>query len=436
MYLNEKVYKVDFLAQDVSYIRELRYEMALSATNGVTDINIPKVEIKSNRSGSYACSQAPVENQTDTTKKIYIISCRATGDGYKTFINNDGKVTVYLDISVSTILESGQGTIKFIGGKFNTSPTNPERDISRLTDVNSGTLTYTKAFVDERDLTVELSSQNKTSSTTIPVKAIFNKLINQSSVTKSDFVLTGGVTMTNLSCSSATDQDNSLRTVCIASLKVNNTKKPATITVDFPKDKAEDKKYPRQEKAKTNSAAIQKVIEYEFATPKIFVGAPCTTESNSCSGLDNTPQLIAKAGIGDIAAQTSVSLYDNNSCSGDPIQSVLTTRDMPKVDLYDPSPLTKNQTKTYTVQVGSTCSSLDTTNAKEATYTYTGETIAPVKRLACMSNTTFGNESFAVGPFVENELSLCDATDMVDAKKCNAWQGNGTFNPECFTTGE
>ncbi len=25
---------------------------------------------------------------------------------------------------------------------------------------------------------------------------------------------------------------------------------------------------------------------------------------------------------------------------------------------------------------------------------------------------------------------------MVDAKKCNAWQGNGTFNPECLTTGQ
>jgi len=137
MHLNEKVYKVDFLAQDVSYIRELRYEMTLSATNSTPDINVPKIELKSNRSGSYACSQAPLENQTDVTKKIYIITCRAVGDGYKTFINNDGKMSVYLDLSVSTILSSGQGNIKFLGGKFSTTPTNTERDISRIANVEN-----------------------------------------------------------------------------------------------------------------------------------------------------------------------------------------------------------------------------------------------------------------------------------------------------------
>lgn len=33
-------------------------------------------------------------------------------------------------------------------------------------------------------------------------------------------------------------------------------------------------------------------------------------------------------------------------------------------------------------------------------------------------------------------MALCDAGDMVDAKKCNAWQGNATLNPECFPTGQ
>lgn len=223
------------------------------------------------------------------------------------------------------------------------------------------------AYVDTRDLTLELIAQDETSSTTIPVKAVFNKLINNASVSKSDFVLSGGVTLVNLLCNNATDNDNSLRTICVADLKVTNTKNPTTITVKFPAGKAQDK---TRGTPKDNLDATPKIIKYEFATPKIFVGAPCASESHSCSGVDNTPQLIAKAGIGDITARTSVSLYDNDSCSGAPIQTILTTRDMPKVDLYDPSPLSKNQVKTYTVQVGSTCSSLNTTEDRKATYTY------------------------------------------------------------------
>lgn len=45
------------------------------------------------------------------------------------------------------------------------------------------------AYVDTRDLTVELVAQNKTSSTTIPVKAVFNKLINIASVSEDDFMI-------------------------------------------------------------------------------------------------------------------------------------------------------------------------------------------------------------------------------------------------------
>jgi hypothetical protein len=47
------------------------------------------------------------------------------------------------------------------------------------------------AYVDTRDLTVELLAQPNTSSTTIPVRAVFNKLIKESSVGTEDFVVTG-----------------------------------------------------------------------------------------------------------------------------------------------------------------------------------------------------------------------------------------------------
>jgi hypothetical protein len=91
----------------------------------------------------------------------------------------------------------------------------------------------------------------------------------------------------------------------------------------------------------------------------------------------------------------------------------------------------------YSVKIGSSCSSLGSlANGKQAEYRYTGETIAQVDRLACMGNTTFQYPKFSVGPFVANPSTLCDAGDIVDTKKCNAWQGNATFNPECFATGQ
>ena len=89
MHLNKDVYKIDFQAQDVSYIRELRYEMALSATNGTSDINITKIEVNSDRAGSYACSLSPAANQTDMTKRVYTVTCRAVDDGYNTYIDNN-----------------------------------------------------------------------------------------------------------------------------------------------------------------------------------------------------------------------------------------------------------------------------------------------------------------------------------------------------------
>lgn len=109
---------------------------------------------------------------------------------------------------------------------------------------------------------------------------------------------------------------------------------------------------------------------------------------------------------------------------------------MPKVDLYEKTSLTNNETKIYSAKIGNSCSSLGTSVNKQASYTYTGPTIVQVDRLACMSSTTFQYTKFSVGPFVANSQTLCDAGDMVAAAKCNAWQGNATFNPECFPTGQ
>jgi hypothetical protein len=53
-----------------------------------------------------------------------------------------------------------------------------------------------------------------------------------------------------------------------------------------------------------------------------------------------------------------------------------------------------------------------------------------------MSTTTFQYPKISLTSFVPNNTPLCDTQDMVDPKKCNAWQGNGTFNAECFPTGQ
>ncbi len=434
MHLNESVYALNFRSQGDAYIKELTYEMTLSATNGHSDINVTKAEISSTRTGTYACSQTEV-TQTDVAKKVYTITCRAVGDGYQTTIDGNGDFTVNLNLSVSTIIATGAGTLKFTGGKFANTTNGTEKPLSRVPNLTPGSLKYIMAYVDPRDLSVDLLTQANTSSTTIPVKAVFNKLINISSVSLDDFVITGEVTPTNLDCTNSTDADNALRTVCSIDLEVDDIKNPATITVDFPAGKAQDK---TRGTPKNNLAATQKTINYVFGAPKIFVGAPCTAESPSCAGLDNTPQLLVYASVGDIPAGSVVNLYSGATCSGSPIQTVSATRDMPKVDLYERNSLSKDESRIYSVKIGSSCSSLGSSaNGKQAEYRYTGETIAQVDRLSCMSSTTFQNNTkFSVGPFVANTSTLCDAGDIVDAKKCNAWQGNATFNPECLPTGQ
>ncbi len=139
--------------------------------------------------------------------------------------------------------------------------------------------------------------------------------------------------------------------------------------------------------------------------------------------------------MGDITAGSTVSLYANTSCSGDPINTVSTSRNIPQLDLYDPTALQKDETRNYTVKIEDNCSSLGTTTRKQAGYKYIGETIAQVPRMSCMNTTTFANTAFANSPYLANPTSVCDAGDLVDPKKCNAWQGNGTFNPECYPTG-
>ena len=362
--------------------------MAISATNGNPDVNVTKAELSSSRTGSYACSQNLAATQTDTNKKIYTITCRAVGDGYLTMVDGvSDNFDIKLNLSVSTIVATGQGTLKFVGGKFSTTPTGAERDITRISGITTGVLNYTMAYVDPRDLTVELIAQTNTSSTTIPVRAAFNKLIKTSTVSIEDFVITGDVSATNLQCSNTTDTDNALRTICNIELEVNNITDATTITVDFPSGSAQD--YTRIT-PKNNSAALRKTINYVFGAPKIFTGAPCATEGPGCEGLDNTPQLIAYGAVGDISDGSVVTLYKDATCSGTPIQTVSVTRDMPKVDLYDRTSLSKNETRIYSVKIGSSCSSAGTSaNGKQAEYQYRGETIAQVDRLSCMSSTTF-----------------------------------------------
>jgi len=128
-----------------------------------------------------------------------------------------------------------------MGGKFSTTPAGTEKEISRIAGVTSGVIKYTMAYVDSRDLTVELNAQEKTSSTTIPVRAVFNKLINTASVTTDDFVIFGDASVANLACANETDSDNALRTVCTLELEINEVANATNLTVDLPAGVVQDK---------------------------------------------------------------------------------------------------------------------------------------------------------------------------------------------------
>ena len=110
---------------------------------------------------------------------------------------------------------------------------------------------------------------------------------------------------------------------------------------------------------------------------------------------------------------------------------------MSRVDAYDLSPFEKNESRTYSVLVGATCSSEGKTVNKKATYTFNGSTIPSVNKLSCMGwDGNIQLDKIPVSPYLANKISLCDQADKVAPTKCNAWQGNTVFNPECFPTGD
>lgn len=311
--------------------------------------------------------------------------------------NDNTPFVVNLDLSVSNILATGEGTLKFVSGKYtNTKDSTEEKPLTRISNVTEGTLKHVMAFVDTRDLTVDIIAQSNTSSTTIPVRAEFNKLVDIASIGNEDFIVSDNAIGGNLICENIADATSGLRTVCTLDIEPNDIRVAADITIDISAGSVRDK---TRNNPKTNAAATQKVVHYVYGAPKIFVGAPCGADGGTfCSGLDNTPQLIARAAVGDIPAGSVVRLYGNTNCAGTPLQEVSTTRDMSLVDLYEPNSLSKNETKSYTVKIGSSCSALGTVaSGKQAAYTYTGETIAQVDSLkSCMSTTTFPNTKFSV----------------------------------------
>jgi len=109
MHVNESVYSLSLRSQGEAYIKELNYEMTLSATGGNPDINVTKAELSSTRSGTYACSKNEMTTGENVTDKKYTITCRAVGDGYQTMVDGEStNFNINLDLSVSTILSSGQ----------------------------------------------------------------------------------------------------------------------------------------------------------------------------------------------------------------------------------------------------------------------------------------------------------------------------------------
>ncbi len=414
--------------------------MTLPVVNNEVGVTITKADLSSSKTGTYACAQTLAPTQPDPTKQIVLITCRSTDGGYQVGLNGDTTpFTTKLNLYVSTISNTGSANLKFLSGKYSLERTGGvEKPFTKISaTVQPGTVSYTMAYVDTRDLTAEIVAQDNTSSPTIPVQVVFNKLVHIPSISFSntDFVVSNNVNTTNYKCINTPDNEGNLRTICSFDLTPKNQAVAADITVDFPAGAAQDKTKPTP---KTNSAAARKTIHYVYGAPTIFVGAPCGEGEVSCAGIDNTPQLIARAAVGDIPANTSIKLYRNATCdSGDIVQTMTTTRNMAKVDLYENMSLEKNESRIYSVKVGNNCSSgRPTASGKQAEYRYTGETYAQVGRLSCMNPAIIQPTKIPVSPYVANTFSLCDAVDLVDAKKCNAWQGNATFNPECFPTGQ
>jgi hypothetical protein len=427
MHYNESVYTLQMKAQGESYVRELVYELTLPLENNEVGVIVSKADLTSSKTGTYACAQT-------------LITCRSVDGGYQVGLNgNTATFATKLNLSVTSISRTGTGTLKFLSGKYSVVATAwEEKPFTKISNtIAPGNISYTMAFVDTRDLTAEIIAQENTSSPTIPVQVSFNKLIHIPSISFSstDFVISNNANPSNYKCINTPDNDGGMHTICSFDLTPKNQLIAADITVDFPAGAAQDKTRPTP---KTNSAAARKTIHYVYGAPTIFVGAPCGEGEVSCSGIDNTPQLIARAAVGDIPANTSIKLYRNPTCDvTDLIQSLTTTRNMTKVDLYENQSLDKNESRIYSVKVGNNCSSGRTSaSGKQAEYRYTGETYAQVDRFSCMNPLTIPPTKIPVSPYLRNAIPLCDTIDRVDPKKCNAWQGNATFNPECFPTGQ
>lgn len=242
-HLNESVYNLSMRAQGESYVRELVYELSLPVVNNEVGVTVTKAELSSAKAGTYACAQTLSPTQTDATKRVFLITCRATDGGYQMGVtDNNAAFTVSLNLSVSVITGTGEGTLKFLSGKYSILPAGgTESALTRLYSITQGTLKYVLAYVDSRDLTVTLEAQSNTSSTTIPVRAVFNKLIDIASVTSDDFVLSDNVVSSNLICSNSTDDNNGLRTICTLDLEPTNPSGAADITIDFPAAAAKDR---------------------------------------------------------------------------------------------------------------------------------------------------------------------------------------------------
>lgn len=239
---NESVYELNLRSQGESYVRELVYELSLPLVNNDVGVTITKVELKSSKTGNYACAQTLAPTQPDTTRKIFLITCRAVDGGYQMGVNGDtSQFSTSLKFWVSTISFTGEGTLKFLSGKYSiASVGGTEKPLTRINGITTGTIKYTAALVDPRDLTVELDTLPETSSTNIPVHAKFNKLINRSTISINDFVLSDNVSSSNLVCTNAPDADNNLRTICTIDLEPNDPAVTTNITVDFPAAKVRD----------------------------------------------------------------------------------------------------------------------------------------------------------------------------------------------------
>jgi hypothetical protein len=80
---------------------------------------VTKADLTSSKTGTYACSQTLSPTQPDVTKQVFLITCRAVNGGYQIGLNgNTATFATKLNLSVSSISNTGTGTLKFLSGKY------------------------------------------------------------------------------------------------------------------------------------------------------------------------------------------------------------------------------------------------------------------------------------------------------------------------------